>query len=221
LQRRKRNRLQRRKQQRKKRRQKRKNKKEFFKMVALSLQLTTEDFYQFNYYTSWTASWNSRKRIIYYCRNILSAGIGSLLGVYLLERKISLTAILVAVVFALLLGFIGLPVWVRRFYRKSVDKFSANPSNSSFFSKAELIVDETGIQARDDVSTTMHLWRAFSKKVETDEYFYLYLNSQSGLVIPKRIFQTQTEKENFTKILLAHFPLEAELSDIEKNLSAK
>jgi hypothetical protein len=190
-------------------------------MVALSLELTTEDFYQFNYYTNWTASWNSRKRFIYYCRNILSAGVGSLLGIYLIERKISLTAILVVVVFVLLLGFIALPAWVRRFYRKYVEKFSANPSNNSFFSKTELIIDEKGIQARDDVSTTMHLWRAFTKKVDTEKYFYLYLSSLSGLVIPKRIFQTQTEKENFSKILLAHFPLEAELNNLEKILSAK
>jgi hypothetical protein len=190
-------------------------------MVVLSLELTKEDFYQFSYYTSWKASWNSRKRVIYYCRNMLSAGVGSLLGIYLIERKISLTAILVASVFVLLLGFIALPAWVRRFYRKYVEKFSANPTNSNFFSKTELIIDEKGIQARDDVSTTMHLWRAFSKKVEMEDYFYLYLNSQSGLVIPKRIFQTQTEKENFNKILLAHFPLEAELNDLEKIASAK
>lgn len=138
-----------------------------------------------------------------------------------MRQEISLTAIIMAVVFVSLLGFIALPAWVRRFYRKHVEKFSANPSNSSFFSKAELIIDEKGIQARDDVSTTMHLWRAFTKKVETEKYFYLYLGSLSGLLIPKRIFPTETEKENFSKMLLAHFPLETELNNLEKIGSVK
>ncbi len=185
-------------------------------MTVLSIQLTKEDFYQFSYYTSWAASWNSRKRLIYYFRNTLSAAIGSLLGIYLLERTISLTAILVVSVFLLVLIFVALPAWVKRFYRKHVEKFSSNPSNSSVFLKTQLTIDEKGIESKDDVSTTMHSWAAFVKKVETKDSYYLYLGSQLGLVIPKRTFASQKEKVEFENILLKYFPLQAELEHIKK-----
>lgn len=143
-------------------------------MVVLSLELTKEDFCQFNYYTSWTAPWNFKKRVIYHLKNIIYGGALGLLFIYLLKGQITLAAIVGASIFFLLFNLIILPIWIRHDFRKYVEKFHANPSNNSFFLKSALVIDEKGIQASDEVSITTHSWPAFVKKTETNEYLYLY-----------------------------------------------
>ena len=185
-------------------------------MITLSSELTKEDFYQFSYYTNWSASWNFRKRLIYHAKNIIYGGILAFIFFYLIGWKIHFLSFIAGGIFLLLFNFIILPIWIRHDYRKYVEKFYANPSNSSFFLKTELVINEKGILNKDDVSTTMHSWPAFVKKAETEGYFYLYLNSQLGLVIPKRAFTSQKEKAEFESILLAHFPLQAEFNNFKR-----
>ena len=62
----------------------------------------------------------------------------------------------------------------------------------------------------------MNSWSAFVNKVETDEYFYLYLNTILAIVIPKIVFKSLTEKKEFENILLAHFSLQAELNSLKQ-----
>lgn len=120
------------------------------------------------------------------------------------------------VIITLLVTFIGIPAWVKHHYKKQVEKFYTTPSNSSFLLKTEFIIEVKGIQSKDDTSTTMHSWSAFYKKVETEKYFYLYLNTILALVIPKMVFKSLKEKEEFENLLLAHFPLHAELNSLKQ-----
>lgn len=185
-------------------------------MITFCIELTKEDFYQFSYYTNWSASWNFKKRVFYHLKNFIYGGTAVYLFLYFTGWQPHFISIIGGTIFLLSFNFVILPIWIKHNLWKYVEKFSANPSNSSFFLKTDLVINEKGILSKDDVSTTMHSWPAFVKKAETEGYFYLYLNSQLGLVIPKRAFTSQKEKAEFESILLAHFPLEAELKNLEK-----
>jgi YcxB-like protein len=141
--------------------------------------------------------------------------------IYLVDRRISPVPLVPCAIIGIIVNFVIIPPRIKHHYEKQVDKFYSNPSNSNFLLKTELIIDENGIQSKDETTTTAHSWPAFVKKAETNDYFYLYLNSQLALVIPKRIFTSPKEKIEFESLLLAHFPLQAELNNLEKIVSAK
>ncbi len=182
-------------------------------MIVLSFQLTQEDLYQFNNYTSWTAPENRKKRLKYYLRNSLS-GVVLIIFFLLFTEKINMPKLLLLAGLFFLILFISIPYWIKRHYRKYVKAFCTNPENSSFFEPLELTINETGILMKDNSSTSTYLWSAFIRKVETENYLYLYLNSILGVIIPKKSFESQKQKEDFDNLLLMYFPLQADLNSI-------
>lgn len=119
---------------------------------------------------------------------------------------------------------IGIPVFAFIFFssmfslkpriKKLALKFAASTDNSSVFRMTDYTFSETGVITKDEVKEVQLQWAAFIKKAETDQYFYLFLHSTNALIIPKRIFRSQVEKDKFTQLLSAHISFDAELGHL-------
>jgi hypothetical protein len=100
--------------------------------------------------------------------------------------------------------------------KKLAFKFAASAENASVFRMTDYTFSETGVIAKDEVKEVQFQWTAFIKKAETDKYFYLFLHSTNALIIPKRIFRSQVEKDRFTQLLSTHISFDAELGHLVK-----
>ena len=185
-------------------------------MITIQLELTKEDFYQFSYFTSWSAPWNNKKRVIYYSKFILTYFFLLVLFFYVEREKLPRSSLIILSVAVVVLSLLILPAWNANRLRKQVEIFYDDPKNSNLFLKTDLIFDEKGIESRDSVSFTTYLWSAIVRKAETTEYFYLYRNSILGIVIPKTSFKSFAEIEEFRKLLLTHLSLQAEFDSLNK-----
>jgi hypothetical protein len=79
-----------------------------------------------------------------------------------------------------------------------------------------MIIGESGILGKSTDSEVHYKWSAFTKKYETDSAYYLIMSTNIGLVIPKRVFNSITEKESFEKMLSQYLPLQADLPSTSK-----
>jgi hypothetical protein len=79
--------------------------------------------------------------------------------------------------------------------------------NKHFLYESELSLTDDGITGSDILSTTSYKWSSIVKYAVTKDFFYLYINSIQALIVPKRLFKSQTEIEQFDKYLSGKIPL--------------
>ena len=75
---------------------------------------------------------------------------------------------------------------------------------------SEMIISESGIFGKSKDIEVHYKWPAFIKKYETSSAYYLVMSSNIGLIIPKRVFKSITEKESFEKMLAQNLSLQAD-----------
>ena len=110
--------------------------------------------------------------------------------------------------------FLGSLFSIKPRLKKLALKFAANAENASIFQMTDYTFSDTGVIAKDNVKEVKYQWAAFVKKVETPNYFYLFLHSANALIIPNRIFRSQVEKENLRQLLSTHLSLDAEVGHL-------
>jgi len=179
--------------------------------MVFSYQFTEDDYFEFWYYSTWQGSWNNKKRRNYYFRVIFFTALTIAFLLYTLKNSYKSDILITFFILgALYVCFLFL--MVKNNFREAVKKIYTNPYNSNFFCKTELSFDETGITMKNEFSETRYTWHAIVKKSSTHKHYFLYLSQMTALIIPKRIFKSEAEKESFEKILAQYLPLQAELS---------
>jgi hypothetical protein len=181
--------------------------------MTLVFNLTKEDFFHFNYYTSWTAPEKKQTRLKYYLKSIGYAFAGVIV-LYLLEHPNNLIGFfsigaIIAIIWGLIAGYFG----VQKTFKKRIKSFSEDQNNSVFYSKTELNLTEAGILNRDENSETKYHWNAIVKKAETEDYIYLYLSSVQAIIIPKRVLNSSEEKD-LRDLLNRNLSLKAEFNQL-------
>jgi hypothetical protein len=185
-------------------------------MVSLKYSLTKEDYVNYYTYMWWDAPGKQRKRLLYYVRQLLPLLLFFIAFYYtgLLERSGRFILITFGLLLATtLLSFIG----VRTNTMRQAEKITEDPENASFFLEVTAIVSETGISMKDELQETKFQWRAFTKKLESRNYYFLFINSMQALIIPKRIFNSPEEKLQFERLLTQYLSFEADVSHMLKN----
>lgn len=181
--------------------------------MQLEYQLTPQEYKDFNYYTSWSAPEKRNARLKYY--------LGSL-GFYFLffvvislisKKNPTIIGLVVFSVFAILFMFY-LKWRVRRQIERYVDKLVKESGESRIFARSELSITERGIHEKSIDAETSYQWSAVLKRAEAYNCYYLYINSRLALVIPKRVFGSTQEKQEFEKLLLRHLSLSADLPTV-------
>ena len=178
-------------------------------MVAVSFHLTEEEYFDFNYYTSWAAPERRKYRLFYYGKVFLLYFLVA--AVYILTNHTSQIAI-DFIIFSIigLVYFLLIPYLIRRSIRRRVKGMLAAKENEHILQESQLILDDTGIYDKDNVSESRYDWEAIVRKSETETTFYLYTNSYHAIVIPKRALKSTAELTSLRKLLDTNLPLSSE-----------
>ena len=185
-------------------------------MVSLKYSLSKEDYVNYYTYLAWDAPGNKKKRLVYYGKQLLPIIIFLFAFYYtgLFNRPGNFILLIAGFLIATtLLSFIG----VRTNTMRVAEKVAEHPENASIFLEASITVSEAGITTKNELMETKYQWKAILKKLESKNYYFLFINSLQAIVIPKRVFNSQEEKLQFEKLLSQFLSFEADVSHLIKS----
>jgi hypothetical protein len=181
-------------------------------MILIRFKLTEADLFNFNYYTQWAAPGNKSHRFNFYL-STFSIPLAFVVVIIVSERfGAGIKNFFVLLTIAGAMGLFFIYNGIDRFKRR-IQKLYSDENNFSFFTEKELTIDNSGIIERGENSESRINWRGIIKKVETKEYFYLYLNTVQAIIIPKSCLNSdQTDK--LRMVLSEHLSLKAEFNQL-------
>ena len=180
-------------------------------MLSFKFSLTEEEYFEYNYYTSWSAPHKKRYRRRYYSRVLALYTIIAALYIFTnrshrIEIDLSVFAI-IGIVY-----FLMVPLLIRNSIRRRTRQIIAEPENQHVLDESEIVITDAGISDHDNVSQSRYDWDAIVKKVETANSYYLYTNSYHAVVIPKRVIKNREEQDELLGYLNRHLSLTSEFS---------
>lgn len=67
-----------------------------------------------------------------------------------------------------------------------------------------MVINETGIETRQENRRSMSNWLGVFAVKEAEEHFFLMVDNCAGYVVPKRAFADTAKLEEFRALLAAH-----------------
>lgn len=179
-------------------------------MVSVKYTITPEDYTNYFMYVMWDAPERKKARLKYYLRQILlNGGIIALLIFTQIYRYQSNTLYIYAGIILFVMAVQLLSGRVNT--KKQADKIIANEENQSFFLETLYDISDAGILRKDENEETKYQWKAFVRKEETAEYYFLFTSALQAVIFPKRVFKTAEDKMQFEKLLSQHLSFDAEV----------
>lgn len=182
-------------------------------MITLSYSLTQEDYRSYYAYVTWTSPEKKRSRLFYYGKQVLVFAVLIAVMIYFDVLKPG-SLVAYALIGYALISTIGMFITNTVRLVREADKFAEDPQNASIFVETEVQVDEYGITTKDEHNLQRSSWKAFIKKEETKDYYYLFRNSSDALIIPKKVFRSAADRIVFEKLMTAGLSLDAEIGEL-------
>ena len=175
-------------------------------MITLNYTISEQEYKDFYYFLGWLSPDRKSYRIKYYLTTY-AWYFGLMIIIFIftdipLDPKLLIALLIITVLW----HFYSNWKLKRHFY-----KYGQKVYNESDKENSEMTVGESGITAKGRDADAKYKWSAFTKKYETDTAYYLYMSSNIGLIIPKRVFNSNKQREAFEKILAEYLPLQADL----------
>lgn len=183
-------------------------------MITLHYTITKEDYVRFYTYMYWEKK--SRQRVRW--QNFLKQLVIILLFLSLLFFTNSLYFLgSVSPLFLIvIIGSTLLPIITgKQRLIKQAKSITDNPENESIFKEVVLTASDVEVNAKSELTQAIYNWKSFIKKIETEDFYFLFQNELQAIIIPKRTFKNNEEKSTFDKILSRNLTLEAELNDFK------
>jgi hypothetical protein len=181
-------------------------------MLNLRYNLTEEEFFDYNYYTTWSSPDKKGYRTRYYLRVfLLYAAVAVLFIVSNHSQQMAVDFAIFGVI--ALTYFLLVPWLIKRSIRKRVNDILRQPENGHVLGVAEVTLTDYGIIDKDESSETKYTWDAIVRKAETSFCYYLYTNSHHAIVIPKRTVRHEADQQELERLLNAHLPLSSDFPD--------
>lgn len=185
-------------------------------MLNFDYALTKEDYCNYFIFVTWEAPGKRKKRIRYFLRQLFSILIFTFLlyfiSLFTRDKFFSIIAIIV-ILFTSVFSLTG----VRSSLNKQAKKIADDAFNSGMFTATHLAVSETGFFLKDEFTESKFMWKAFVKKQENTEYYFLFYSSLEAIIIPKRIFKP-FEEALFSELLIRCLSFDAEIGHLIKNV---
>lgn len=185
-------------------------------MLSFDYALTKEDYCNYFIFVTWEAPGKQKKRTRYFLRQLFSILIFTLLfyytGLFTRDKIFSIVAVVV-ILFTSVLSLTG----IRSSLNKQAQKIADNTLNNALFSPTHLSASDAGILLKDEFTESKFTWRAFVKKQENADYYFLFYSSLEAIIIPKRIFKPY-EETLFAELLVRCLSFDAEIGHLIKNI---
>jgi hypothetical protein len=92
----------------------------------------------------------------------------------------------------------------------------ADEKNACYLAQTEHIFTEEGVYSKDDYSESKYNWSSIVSKEETKDCYYLFVDSLKAIAIPKRVFNSETERSQFDSYLSTFLPVRAEFEGLKQ-----
>lgn len=184
-------------------------------MLVLKYSLSSEDHFRFNYYRFWQSPAQKKARLKLYLRFIFYTSL-VIVFLHLSSNKPFTLQDFGVVVVIISIGCLCLPGVYRYFVRRKVEKLLADEKNASYLALTEHIINEVGIYTKDDYSESKYTWSSFVGIEETEDYYYLFIDTIKAIAIPKRVFASESERKQFESYLSKFLPLKAEFESLKQ-----
>jgi len=89
------------------------------------------------------------------------------------------------------------PRYSMRFAVRRISKLVDEGNNKDIFGKHSITVDENGIVGETVHGESKISWNGIERIVSEKEHFFIYINSVSAFVIPKRYFESEKAMDEF------------------------
>lgn len=178
-------------------------------MLNLKYHLTEEEYFDYNYFTSWAAPEKKNYRLWYYLRVFILYG--AVAGLYIFSRRseqIFIDLIIFGVI--ALIYFLMVPYLIKRSILRRVRNILAKPENHHVLEEAEVMLSDAGIVDKDTATESKYTWEAIVKKAETPACYYLYTSTYHAIVIPRRVIVSTQDKQELERLFNAYLPLSSE-----------
>lgn len=180
--------------------------------------LTADDFAEYNAYTSWHAPWQKKAKLKYLTNTGFYFFISMVATVIIIDKiksdKTNFKVLLiVGIVIALIFTYFSyyqVPYRVKNKARK----FLVKEENSHILNETDIEISEDGIINTNKESRVHQKWSSITRYAITREYFFLYTNSIQAQIIPKRLFTSQKEIDEFDKFLTEKISLSSSFRSI-------
>jgi hypothetical protein len=176
-------------------------------MVSFRFSLTRDEYFDYNYYTAWSAPFRKKYRLRYFLRVLLLYAAVALLYITVTHSHIIWIDISVFV-FTGVVYLLFVPYFIRLSVRRRVADILSKKENQHVLEDAEIVLSDSGITDKDAVSESRYNWDAIVRFAETDDSFYLYTNSYYAIVIPKRVID-EAQRIETARLFDIHLPLQA------------
>lgn len=103
---------------------------------------------------------------------------------------------------ASILWFIFYPKYFRGEIARRVKKMLEEGNNENLFNQRSLELTSDGITEKSSIGKSHIHWAKINHLEETADYFYIYISSVSAHIVPKRVFGSLREQENFAQIII-------------------
>lgn len=108
----------------------------------------------------------------------------------------------------LIIGTIGMALWIPSMMKRSVNKRVAamlkESKNGEMFTEKKFIVDDKGVTVESESSNSFYKWESIMKLDESETTFYIYVSSVQAIIINKRHVGDSKEIEAFKAYLESH-----------------
>lgn len=180
-------------------------------MLSFKFSLTEEEYYEYNYYTTWAAPHKKQYRLRYYVKVLaLYIVIAALYIITNPGHRIEIDLSVFAIIG--IAYFLMVPLLIRNSIRRRTRQIISEPENQHVLDESEIVITESGISDHDSVSDSRYDWDAIVKKAETPKSYYLYTNSYHAVVIPKRVIRNRKEQDELLGYFNRHLSLTSEFS---------
>lgn len=184
-------------------------------MVSVKYALSKEDYVNYYTYVMWDAPEKKKAKLKYYLRQVgfyvLVIAVLFYTGVFQYNRSV------LYIYLGIMLFTTAMQIFnARNNIKKQAQKIANATNNQSIFLDTQIDISETGISMKDELSETKLQWKAFVKKQENADYYFLFTNSIQALIFPKRIFKTAEDKARFQQLLSQHLSFDAEVGHLIK-----
>jgi hypothetical protein len=180
-------------------------------MLSLKFNLTEQEYYEYNYYTSWAAPHKKGFRLRYYSRVLALYSI--IAALYIVTNHTHRVEIDLMVFAGIgIIYFLLVPSLIKHSIKRKTKQILADPENQHVLTESEIIITDSGIIEQDPTSQSKYDWDAIIKKSETINSYYLYTNSYHAIVIPKRVIKTADQQKELDRLFNRFLSLSSEFT---------
>ena len=168
--------------------------------------ITLEEYEEYSVFTSWEAPWQKKVKLKFIINNTLFSALVMTATYIVLEKigpskKNHYPVLIIFFIFfllvAVLLNYSNVPYRIKNKARKFIEK----EDNQKLLAERELELTDKQIIISNQELKSYEKWESITKYAVSKNHFFLYVNSESAHLIPKRFFSSQQEINEFDKFL--------------------